>query len=124
MLTDINQFNSSCSDCAQAKVPWAPPVGKLMLLPMPQHPWSLLAIDFITNVPKTQSYITIMVITDWFAKYLMLIPLPGLSTDLETTELIFTQVFCYFVISEDIVSDWGPQFTSILWSKFMDKLGV
>lgn len=65
-----------------------------------------------------------MVITDGFSKSLKLIILPGLPIMLETAELIFTQVFHYFGIPEDIVSDHGTQFTSRLLPRFIDKLRV
>lgn len=104
----------------KSKYPNALLVGKLMLLSTAQHPWSHLAIDFITDLPKSQSHITIMVIIDQFSKSLGLILLPGLPSAFETAEIIFLQVFQYF----GITSDKGPQFTSKLWSKFMDKLGV
>lgn len=53
-----------------------------------------------------------------------LIPLIELPTAFHTPELLFEQVFCYFRIPEDIVSEQGPQSTSRAWAGFMEKLGV
>lgn len=55
---------------------------------------------------------------------LHLVPLPSLPTALETAELLFTYVFRYFEISEDIFSNHGHQFASRVWASFMEKLGV
>lgn len=47
-----------------------------------------------------------------------------LPSALEVAEALFQQVFCYFGVPEDIISDCGPQFTSRVWFTFMEKLGV
>ncbi|KAK3525901.1 hypothetical protein QTP70_010956 [Hemibagrus guttatus] len=43
---------------------------------------------------------------------------------MEAAELLFNQVFRYFGIPEDIVSDRGPQFVSRVWRAFFTRLGV
>lgn len=43
---------------------------------------------------------------------------------LKTSELVFNQVFQYYGIPEDIVSSHVAQFTSWVWSSFMDKFRV
>lgn len=79
MLIDINRHISSCSVCAQAKGSQVLSVGKLVPLPRPQRPWSHIAIDFITDILKSQGN-TVMVIIDHFSISLKFIPLPGLPT--------------------------------------------
>ncbi len=43
---------------------------------------------------------------------------------METVETLFNQVFRYFGIPEDIVSDRGPQFISRVWKAFFSLLDV
>lgn len=124
MVTDMHQFISSCTVCAQSKVTWTLPIQKLMPLPTPQHPWSHLALDFMADLPACQGKTVILVIIDLFSKSLCLIPLSKILTTVETAELMFNWVFWYFGLLEDIVSDWGSQFTSQVWKHFMDKLEV
>ncbi|KAI2652533.1 Transposon Tf2-8 polyprotein [Labeo rohita] len=50
--------------------------------------------------------------SDRFSKSCKLVPLKGLPTAVETAEQLFHQVFRYFSLLEEIVSDWGPQFIS------------
>ncbi|KAK1788777.1 hypothetical protein P4O66_002584 [Electrophorus voltai] len=52
------------------------------------------------------------------------IPLKTLPTTLETADLLFRQVFRQFGLPEDIVSDWGPQFTSRVWRELLGKLNI
>lgn len=78
MLTDIHWFISSCSFCAQAKVPRTLPGAKLFSLPAPHdhHTWQF---DFITDT----------VIIDRISK---------------SPKTVFNQVFKYFGIPKDIGS--------------------
>ncbi len=89
-----------------------------------RRPWSHVAIDFITDLPSSQGNTTILTIVDRFSKACHLIPLPKLPTSLETAELLCKQVFRYYGLPDDIVSDRGPQFTSRVWSAFFKSLNV
>lgn len=124
MLSDILKFISLCTTCAQVKVPRTLPARKLLPFPTPQQPWSPIAIDFVTDLLVSQGNTVIIVIIELFSKSLHLIPLPDLPFAFETANLIFSYVFRYFGIPEDIVRDRGPQFTSWLWWSIMEKLGV
>ncbi|KAI5606732.1 hypothetical protein C0J50_7543 [Silurus asotus] len=124
MTRDINRFVQECASCAMAKVPRHLPVGKLMLLLIPQHPWSHLGIDFVTDLPRSEGNTCILVVVDRFSKGCHFIPLKGLPTALETAEALFHQVFRTFGLPEEIVLDRGPQFTFRVWKAFFRHLGV
>uniref|UniRef100_W5LUZ2 Integrase catalytic domain-containing protein n=1 Tax=Astyanax mexicanus TaxID=7994 RepID=W5LUZ2_ASTMX len=124
MEKDIHAYVQSCSLCAMTKTPRSLPAGKLQPLPIPHRPWSHLSIDYITDLPPSQGFTTILVIIDRFSKACKLIPFSSIPTAFLTAEALFTHVFRNFGIPEDIVSDRGPQFTSQVWKAFMDKLGV
>jgi len=94
------------------------PAGLLQPLPVPQQPWSQIAIDFITDLPNSQDHTTILTIIDRFSKAFCLIPFPKLNSALETAEQLCNCVFRIYGHPEDIVSDRGPQFTSCVWSAF------
>uniref|UniRef100_A0A8K9UP97 Gypsy retrotransposon integrase-like protein 1 n=1 Tax=Oncorhynchus mykiss TaxID=8022 RepID=A0A8K9UP97_ONCMY len=124
LAKDVRIYVSSCSVCAQCKAPRHLPRGKLQPLPVPQRPWSHLSVDFLTDLPPSQGYTTILVVVDRFSKSCRLLPLPGLPTALQTAEALFTHVFRHYGVPEDIVSDRGPQFTSRVWKAFMERLGI
>ncbi|KAK3516123.1 hypothetical protein QTP70_005371 [Hemibagrus guttatus] len=100
------------------------PSGKLQPLPLPNHPWSHLGVDFITDLPVSNGCTCVLVVVDRFSKSCRLIPLPGLPTAMETVELMFNYVFRYYGLPEDIVSYRGLQFTSRVWRSFFKLLGV
>ncbi|CDQ95111.1 unnamed protein product [Oncorhynchus mykiss] len=117
-------YASSCPVCAQCKTPRHLPRGKIQPLPIRQRPWSHLSVDFRTDLPPSQGNTKILAVVDWFSKSCRLLPLPGLSTALQTAEALFTHVFRHHGVPEDIVSDRGPQFTSRVWRAFIERLGV
>ncbi len=124
MAQDVRRFVQGCSDCAISKSPRHLPSGKLLPLPVPTRPWSHLRVDFITDLPPSNGNTCILVIVDRFSKSCRLLPLKGLPTAIETAENLFNQVFRYFSIPEDIVSDRGPQFISRVWKAFFSLLNV
>ncbi|KAI2645676.1 Transposon Tf2-6 polyprotein [Labeo rohita] len=124
LATETIQFVNRCSVCQTSKPSKHLPAGLLQPLPLPQRPWSHIAIDFITDLPSSQGNTVIFTIVDRFSKACRLIPIPKLPSALEAAELLCNQVFRFYGLPEDIVSDRGPQFTSRLWSAFFKLLSV
>ncbi|KAL0179640.1 hypothetical protein M9458_025082, partial [Cirrhinus mrigala] len=121
---DTIKFIRDCAICNTTKVPRCLPAGLLQPLPVPQRPWSHIAMDFITDLPPSNGHTTILSVVDRFSKGCRFIPLPKLPTAMETAELLCNWVFRFYGLPEDMVSDRGPQFTSRLWSGFFRLLGV
>lgn len=69
------------------------------------HPWSYIALDFITGVPSLEGNTVILTIMDRFSKSVYYVALPELPSALKTTELFVSHVFRLHGISLDIVSD-------------------
>ncbi|KAI2650126.1 Transposon Tf2-6 polyprotein [Labeo rohita] len=100
------------------------PAGLLQPLPIPRRPWSHIAIDFVTDLPPSSGQTTILTVIDRFSKACRFIPLPKLPSALETVEALCNQVFRFYGLPEDILSDRGPQFTSRVWSSFCKLLNI
>ncbi|KAI2666686.1 Transposon Tf2-6 polyprotein [Labeo rohita] len=124
LRADTITFVKSCSVCNTSKTPHQLPAGLLQPLPVPNRPWSHIAVDFITDLPSSHGQTTILSVIDRFSKGCRLIPFPKLPTAMETAEALCNSVFRFYGLPEDIVSDRGPQFTSRLWSSFFHLLGV
>ncbi|KAL0152021.1 hypothetical protein M9458_052666 [Cirrhinus mrigala] len=124
LRSDTIAFVKSCSVCNTSKTPRQLPAGLLQPLPVPKRPWSHIAVDFVTDLPSSHGYTTILSVVDRFSKGCRFIPLPKLPTAMETAEALCNSVFRFYGLPEDIVSDRGPQFTSRLWSSFFRLLGV
>lgn len=57
---------------------------------------------------NSDGHTVILVATDCFSRALRLIRLPGLPSSFELAEIMFNQVFRYFGLPENIVSDREP----------------
>ncbi len=119
-ITQVRQ----CQVCQTQKPIRQLPAGLLQPLPIPHRPWSHIAIDFITDLPNSNGHTTILTVIDRFSKVCRLIPLPKLPTALETAEHLCNQVFRFYGLPKDIVSDRGPQFTSWVWAVFFKALEI
>uniref|UniRef100_A0AAR2J3M5 Gypsy retrotransposon integrase-like protein 1 n=1 Tax=Pygocentrus nattereri TaxID=42514 RepID=A0AAR2J3M5_PYGNA len=124
LRSDVHSFVSSCPVCAQCKIPRTLPAGKLVPLPVPERPWSHIAIDFVTDLPPSNGFTSILTVVDRFSRGVKFIPFPSLPSALQTAQALFEHVFRSFGIPEDVLSDRGPQFTSRVWKAFFEHLGV
>ncbi|KAL0195114.1 hypothetical protein M9458_008686, partial [Cirrhinus mrigala] len=93
LQTDTIAFIRDCPTCNTSKSTHQLPTGLLQPLPIPQRPWSHIAIDFITDLPPSSGFTTILTVIDRFSKACRFIPLPKLPSALETAEALCNQVF-------------------------------
>ena len=124
MRGDVEDFVAACSVCAQAKIPHQSPQGLLQPLPIPHRPWSHIAMDFVTGLPPSNHFTTILTIVDRFSKAVHFVPLIKLPSASETAHLLVQHVIRLHGIPTDIVSDRGPQFISRFWKAFCTLLGT
>uniref|UniRef100_A0A4W5QHM8 Gypsy retrotransposon integrase-like protein 1 n=1 Tax=Hucho hucho TaxID=62062 RepID=A0A4W5QHM8_9TELE len=124
LQADVITFVHQCATCNIVKSSHQKPAGLLQPLPVPQRPWSHIAIDFVTDLPPSQNFTTILTVVDRFSKACRFIPLAKLPTALQTAEALVQQVFRLYGLPEDIVSDRGPQFTSRVWQALCGQLNI
>ncbi|KAK3561808.1 hypothetical protein QTP86_014376, partial [Hemibagrus guttatus] len=122
--SDIEEYVRACLTCAQARTIHHLPEGLLEPLLIPRRPWSHLSVDFLTDLPDSRGFTTVMVVVDRFSKGCRLIPLKGLPMAMQSAEAMFQHVFRNFGLPEDIVSDRVSQFTSQVWGSLCAHLGI
>ncbi|KAL0180400.1 hypothetical protein M9458_025842, partial [Cirrhinus mrigala] len=81
---DTIEFVHNCSTCNITKSSHQRPAGLLLPLPIPQRPWSHIAIDFVTDLPSSRNFTNIFTAC-------RLIPLTKLPTAFETAEILMEQ---------------------------------
>ena len=64
----IKDYISTCEVCAQAKPEHCRLLGLLQPLPVPQHAWHTISLDFIEGLPKSKTFDTILVVIDKLTK--------------------------------------------------------
>ena len=121
---DTEEFIASCPVCACAKANSQRPQGLLQPLPVPHRPWSHIAIDFVTDLPKSQGHSVILTIVDRFFKSAHFVLLAKLPSAKETAEIMIQNVFRLHGLPLEVTSDRGPQFTSAFWKAFCTLVGA
>ncbi|KAI5671867.1 hypothetical protein M9H77_12231 [Catharanthus roseus] len=119
MQDEVESYVRTCLICQQDKVEPNAPSGLLDPLPIPKRPWESVSIDFITSLPKSEGFGSIIVVVDRFSKYATFIPAPTDCTAEETTRLFLKNV----VVPSNIVSDRDPRFTGRFWTELFKLLG-
>ncbi|XP_049389049.1 uncharacterized protein LOC125853412 [Solanum stenotomum] len=99
------------------------PRGILEPLPVSEHPWENVTMDFITSLPKSDGYRTIIVVVDKFSKYAAFIPAIAGCTTNEAARLFFKNVVKYWGLLRHIISDRDPRFTGNFWRELFEILG-
>ncbi|KAI5116002.1 hypothetical protein M0805_003345 [Coniferiporia weirii] len=99
------------------------------LLPIPADPTMLpfqsVSMDFITDLPHSNNYDSIMVIVNHdSSKGIVLIPCTKNLDALSTAKLYHDNMYKHFGLPKCIISDQGPQFASQVFQTLCTHLGI
>jgi hypothetical protein len=89
----MKEFVKSCNVCAQENNPRHHPHGLLQQLQILTSPWSSISMDFVTNLPPSNSYDSILVMVDHLTKMAHFISCTKTITGERTTKLFLDHVF-------------------------------
>ena len=103
-----------CSDCQAVRN--RPPTTLLHPWTWPDAPWKRIHIDFAGPVSNSM----FLVVTDSHSKWLEVIPMA--STTSEKTLEVLRNLFAAYGLPEQLVSDNGPQFTSVEFEECMNAM--
>ncbi|GAU29612.1 hypothetical protein TSUD_164620 [Trifolium subterraneum] len=124
MHKDVQTFISQCSVCQQVKYETRKTPGLLHPLPIPTAIWEDLSLDFITGLPKSQTYTTILVVVDRFSKGIHLAPLHPNYTAHNVATIFFDTTCKLHGIPRSLVSDRDPLFISKFWKELFALCGT
>ncbi|GJP48242.1 hypothetical protein CLOM_g7507 [Closterium sp. NIES-68] len=94
-------------------------------LPVPEQPWQVVSLDFITGLPTTTSgHDAILVLIDKFSKTGHFIPTHTTARTEETAQLFVRYIISQHGIPTTLISDRDPKFTSKFWKELMSLLGT
>ncbi len=115
MRQDVASYVKGCAECQRNKVNTRPTRAALSPI-FPIHeamPFETVALDFITKLPISQGYDSILTITDHdCTKAALFIPCKESMTAEETAGLIIQHVFPRFGLPLKFISDRDPKFAS------------
>ena len=83
------------------------------------RPWKMIAVD-VLDVPRSvNNNIYLLVIQEYFTKWVEAIPLPDQTANRITTEII--RLFAVYGIPDILHSDQGTNFKSTIFHQTVDK---
>ena len=86
--------------------------------------WTSIAMDFIVKLPPSDSYDTILIVTDTFSKASIFIPCNETINAKSTARLYTTYVLPHYVLPTCIISDRDPHFTSTFSQELCCTLAI
>ncbi|CAI7795767.1 unnamed protein product [Closterium sp. NIES-53] len=113
MAADVQQFVTSCDTCQRMKSSKQKKTGLLQPLPVPEQPWQVVSLDFITGLPSnSRGHDSILVVIDKFSKMGHFIPTNATATAEAAARLFFDRIITIHGIPATLISDRDPKFTS------------
>jgi len=124
MKGTVQRFVRSCDVCQRQKYLTSSPARLLQPLPVPERIWDDLSLDFITGLPKSQGFETIMVVVGRLSKYVHFVPLKHPFTARSVAELFVKEIVRLHGVPNSLVSDRDPLFMSQFWQEFFKLQGT
>jgi hypothetical protein len=125
MKSHIERYTRTCDKCLRNKTPTAKPFGTPGEMPVPRRPFDVVALDFLTGIPKTKTgYDAILVFTCLLSKRVICVPCHKTDSASEVAKLFFQHVFRNFGLPLQLVSDRDPRFVGKFWKTLFHLLGT
>lgn len=125
LSTEVRAYCRSCEICQRDKSTNLSPAGFLAPLPIPPRPWVDVSMDFMVDLPRTESgHNALLVVCCRLTKMVHLIKTTTQVTAPEVAQLFFDNIVRLHGIPVTIVSDRDTKFTSNFWRTLWSHLGT
>ena len=127
MKAFITDYIRGCATCQMNKVNTHPSHPPLMPITPTEnaHPFETIAMDFITKLPPSGGYDTILTITDTdCSKASVFLPCNETIDSEGVAQLYLTHVLPHYGLPKKIISDRDPQFTSCFGKELCRLLDI
>ncbi|MBW0509257.1 hypothetical protein O181_048972 [Austropuccinia psidii MF-1] len=124
MTQFIKDYVSSCQECSGNKNIHHKDFGLLKPLPIQNGPWICLSMDFITQLPLSNSFDSILVIVDRFSKMAVFIPTKFLITLLYLALIFIKNIFSKNSLPSSLLVIEVHFFVSSFWTNLCQQLKI
>lgn len=121
---DVRQFIRACETCQRFKYETVASPGLLQPLPVPEHIWSKLSMDFISGLPKSYSKTTILLVVDRLSKAAHFMALKHPFSAVDVAHFFMDNIIKLHRFPKMIVTDRDPIFCGKFWSELFLLYGV
>ena len=120
----IKRYVKNCDICQRSKVVRHAPYGMLQPNEVPDQPWKSIAMDFITDLPVSEEYDTILVVIDRLTKMSHFIACKKSLDVRQFATLFLKEIIRLHSLPRDVITDRGSLFTLDLSKEIREKLGI
>jgi hypothetical protein len=121
---DVIRHVKECTTCQASKDEHTHPAGLLQPLPILEHKWESISMDFITGLPKTQGKDCIFVVVDRLTNFAHFFAIATDFNAAQVAELFFREIFRLHGLPKTIVSDRDSRFMSTFWQELFRLVGT
>lgn len=124
MKNEVKKFVEECATCQANKGETVASPGLLQPLPIPEHIWTDISMDFIDGLPPAHGKTTILVVVDRLSKYAHFCPISHPYTAASIAQVFVDNIIKLHGVPRSIVSDRDPIFTSNFWKELFRLQGT
>ena len=124
MARDIKSYIKKCPTCKSCKAPNSRTKATMGKMKNASEPFELICTDYVTHFPRSKKgNKVLLVVMDWFTKYVRLFPLRDATTKY-LCKILSEDIFKVYRVAKEIWTDNGPQFKCKDFSKLLNENGV
>jgi hypothetical protein len=124
MEKSVRLYVRTCVSCQRNKSEQKKLAGLLSPNPIPDKPWSHVTMDFITELPVSNGYDSILTIVDRLTKMVHFHPCSSTITAPQAAQAFIQSVFRLHGLPSVIYSDRDPKFRGNFWKSLFKLLGT
>ena len=123
-MKGVKRYVEGCDQCQRMKNKAEIPAGKLRPNQVPERLWQHISVDFITKLPVSKGYDSILVVCDRFSKMSHFVATTEKATVEGLARLFRDNVWKLHGLPESVISDRGPQFAAGMTRELNKILGI
>ena len=108
----MKQYLKSCVTCQQNRTQFRKEAELLRPLPISTKCWKNVSMDFMTHLPESKGFDSIMVVVDKVSKMAHFMPMRDIAMTQEIGRLDFDKVVKHHGMQNIIILDRDPKFIS------------
>lgn len=105
MAESVEAYIRACDICQQHEVELLTPSGLLCPLPIPNHVWEDISMDFIDRLSRSEDKSVITVVVDRLSKFSYFVPMSHPYTATQVVKTFFGNIFQLYGMPQSIVCD-------------------
>ena len=129
LVSDVIYRVKRCHDCQLNKSTPTARYGLAKPLPVPERPWSIISMDFMTGLPTSQDdsgtkFDSVYIVVCTLSKMCHIIPTTKNVTAQQVARLYYDNIYRLHGLPKAIISDRDAKFTGDFWSTMQRLFGT